>query len=1604
MRKLFTLFLFLLLCIYGNAQKQLVLCTTGYGFDKNASNGINPDVWSYIQKWAGLTSGGQDAGVTAVRLHIQWEQYEPTLGNYQAAKLAAAMQAIKNVKSGMKIALHFSYLRPGSLNDSYFADEDIARTSDGTKAQEAIAYTEPSIYSSTARTRFINFVNSAMTAISAYYNDILYVQMGNSGAEEYIVPIVTYNGYQHPAYYEDKALASWRTEYLPCRYPGQSNVTWGSNTYSIASAPPYDAGQYGDYNSDHGREYHRFAAWGLMRFYKQFRDAVKSHSSGIKVLYFTPGFGTSQGNLRSMHNSTLPAAYSEFDGIYTSEGTNTGDTWRKIMALDALKGTSTSKIAAIEFDPTDLGQQPNGVHGVWPGMVTEWFARAYKHGADYIHFAMRFWDDEIDQMAPALAAIKSTYVSASYTPPSRATGVTKNIYPDVFTGQFLFDAAWQNQGGGEWATTDNTPKSIIMSDAGYWENINSCSAANPCDYNISASGPATSVGTSVSITLNSTISGQSSGVSYSWSGTGISGSNTSASVTFTTPSTAGTYTYTLTTSKSGCTNKTATVSVTVVSSGGGGAYTSVFDNFFNNRLGSSYDNHVVAIVGCGNNILYTYSRGFTADQPLRIMSLTKWTTAAIIMMLKEEGKLAITDKVGKYIPSWNANGKQNVTIEQLLAHTSGVPVQTSYDDGTQYTLAQAVDGIATIPLNFTPGTQFEYGSSSYKVAARVAEVIEGKKWKTIFAERLATVSGMPNAHYLNTFPYTDENPSPGYGLEVSANEYANYLKMMVNYGWYNGVSVIDSASIAIIEQQHNFDGGFNNYGLGVFRDSYSNGNIRTVWHPGASGTFTFLNREKKYYALVFAQNGDPASLASRDFKDLVDQQFGANICGSTSTDPCQYSVTPTGPTSSVNTGSSVTLNSSCTGQCSGVSYTWTGTGISGSNTGTSVTFNAPTNAGTYTYTLTTSKSGCSNQTKTIQLTVVNTGGGGGSLNVCLESENMNGTGSITDDPNASNGYTRGDQGDYNKYVDYVVSSVPSAGNYTATLTYYSSAAPTVSVSVNGGSPTTVNLANSGSWNIVSTTQSFTVPLIAGSNTIRILGTGGGSCRQDKLCVVGTGSGCSTPAAPTLSASPSTITTTGGSSTLSASGCSGGTITWSTGATGNSISVTPSSTTTYTATCSIGSCVSPVASVTVNVNVSSGGGSNPCNLVNQATIGTWNGLSVQARQYTVNGSTAWIIVTAVPGSSVDKHFPRGANFASRSDITWTNGAVDSACFAGGGTTWGGLTKPSGITTPSGYAAGTEPDGAQYFYQSCTAPSAPTLSASPSTIVSGANTQVTLTASGCSGGTITWSHGLGSGTSKTVSPTSSTTYTATCSIGSCTSNAASVLVTVTAGTFSQCIESENATGTGSITNDPNASNGSTRGDEFDYNKYVDYVVTGVPVAGNYTLTLQYYAANTANVSVKVGSGTPQAVTLTATHSWNIVHTTQSVTVALAAGSNTIRIQGTGGSSCRQDKICVSNTSGSSSVLEPETDGLSSYKKLLVTPNPSRGIFEANFYLETGKKATIVVTDIQGRTIIRQPVTGNGTHRQRINLGNKSSGTFILQLIRDNGIEVKKISVVR
>lgn len=101
--------------------------------------------------------------------------------------------------------------------------------------------------------------------------------------------------------------------------------------------------------------------------------------------------------------------------------------------------------------------------------------------------------------------------------------------------------------------------------------------------------------------------------------------------------------------------------------------------------------------------------------------------------------------------------------------------------------------------------------------------------------------------------------------------------------------------------------------------------------------------------------------------------------------------------------------------------------------------------------------------------------------------------------------------------------------------------------------------------------------------------------------------------------------------------------------------------------------------------------NPCDFSTPRQVGTWNGLNVQIRQFSNNKR---VLVTAVPGASNDKYYPRGDNF-------WDNFTKNAdaeqyrACLNAGNTGWYGLSFPSGVTPPSGYQQGQEQDGAIFF---------------------------------------------------------------------------------------------------------------------------------------------------------------------------------------------------------------------------------------------------------------------------------------------------------------------
>lgn len=117
------------------------------------------------------------------------------------------------------------------------------------------------------------------------------------------------------------------------------------------------------------------------------------------------------------------------------------------------------------------------------------------------------------------------------------------------------------------------------------------------------------------------------------------------------------------------------------------------------------------------------------DLPYQIASNSKQFTAMALLLLEDEGKLSLDDKVAKYFPDISGAGK--ISLRQLLSHTSGVqdfwPQDYSFAAMAKPVTPQAiVDRWAKKPLDYEPGDQWQYSNTGYVVAGMIAEKVSGE--------------------------------------------------------------------------------------------------------------------------------------------------------------------------------------------------------------------------------------------------------------------------------------------------------------------------------------------------------------------------------------------------------------------------------------------------------------------------------------------------------------------------------------------------------------------------------------------------------------------------------------------------------------------------------------------------------------------------------------------------------------------------------------------------------------------------------------------------------------------------------------------------------------
>lgn len=242
----------------------------------------------------------------------------------------------------------------------------------------------------------------------------------------------------------------------------------------------------------------------------------------------------------------------------------------------------------------------------------------------------------------------------------------------------------------------------------------------------------------------------------------------------------------------------------------------------------------------------------TPDTKFRLGSITKQFTAAAILLLAQDGKLSVDDPVSKFYPDAPAAWSR-VTIKNLLTHTSGIPSYTSipgfFDKAAKsgMTPAEIVKLTEDRPLEFEPGSKFNYDNTGYVLLGVVIEKASGQTYTDFLRTRIFTPLGMKDTGY-DVSQTVLRHRAKGYGLGPGGELVnADYLDMSVPYAAGALYSTVDDLSIwdrAIVESkllqpaswQEAFTDHGHGYGYGWFLDKLNQ--HRRIQHGGGIHGFS----------------------------------------------------------------------------------------------------------------------------------------------------------------------------------------------------------------------------------------------------------------------------------------------------------------------------------------------------------------------------------------------------------------------------------------------------------------------------------------------------------------------------------------------------------------------------------------------------------------------------------------------------------------------------------------------------------------------------------------------------------------------------------------------
>lgn len=161
------------------------------------------------------------------------------------------------------------------------------------------------------------------------------------------------------------------------------------------------------------------------------------------------------------------------------------------------------------------------------------------------------------------------------------------------------------------------------------------------------------------------------------------------------------------------------------------------------------------------------------DSMFLLGSITKPFTAVAVMLLADRGELRLSDPVVKFIPEFSEGARREITIDQLLTHTSGLPDQLEDNNAMRARhapLQEFVKGTVHTPLLFAPGTKYHYQSMGIMLAAEIVERVTKRALPEFLAKEVfaplrmkRTVLGLGAFKKSDMMPMQTEHAAPEAG-------------------------------------------------------------------------------------------------------------------------------------------------------------------------------------------------------------------------------------------------------------------------------------------------------------------------------------------------------------------------------------------------------------------------------------------------------------------------------------------------------------------------------------------------------------------------------------------------------------------------------------------------------------------------------------------------------------------------------------------------------------------------------------------------------------------------------------------------------------------------